>query len=96
MFTCQLCQQETCYVYKYCDTCQNVKRIMNCYGAKEVLAILNRVCLRNTQQQDYKITKELKESFKKSLDKIKDKDVDKTDASYETPITRNKKKTASM
>ena len=89
MFTCQLCQQETCYIYKYCDTCQNVKRIMNCYGAKEVLAILNRVCLRNTQQQDYKITKELK-------DKTKDKDVDKTDASYETPITRNKKKTNSI
>ena len=62
MFNCQLCQEETCYVYKYCDNCQNVKRIMNCYGSKEVLAILNRVCLRNGAQQDYKIKKELKDT----------------------------------
>jgi len=76
MFNCQLCQEETCYVYKYCDNCQNVKRIMNCYGSKEVLAILNRVCLRNGEQQDFKIKRELgREKMKKKiLDTIKEEE----------------------
>ena len=49
---------------------------MNCYGSKEVLAILNRVCLRNGEQQDFKIKRELgREKMKKKiLDTIKEEE----------------------
>ena len=54
-FTCVLCNEETCYLSNFCDDCQVIKRITNCYGKVEVKEILEEVCLRNKKQQKYKI-----------------------------------------
>ena len=50
-FTCVLCNEETCYLSNFCDDCQVIKRITNCYGKVEVKEILKEVCLRNKKQQ---------------------------------------------
>lgn len=91
VFNCGLCEVETCYLSRYCDKCQAIKRIINVYGHNEVLEILDNVCLRNPQQRQYKINDELKKEIinKKKLNPIKEED---TDESYEKPHTRNKKK----
>ena len=64
MFQCVLCLKETCYIHSFCENCEFIKRVCNTYGAVEVKEILERVCLRNKQQMNYKITKELKEEIK--------------------------------
>lgn len=92
MFSCNLCEKETCYLYRYCDKCQAVKRIMNVYGSDEVLAILNRVCLRNCEQVGYKISAELKEEIKAK--KVLKKHIDTGDESYIKPKTRQSKASA--
>lgn len=77
MFYCVLCEKETCYVSKFCDNCRVIKNIMNVYGYKEVKNILEKVCIRNEKQRQFKI----------DVEKI-DED-DKSDKSY---ITRSKNK----
>jgi len=63
MWSCVLCESETCYVSRFCDNCQTIKRILNVYGANEVKNILERVCIRNTEQRNYKISAELKKEI---------------------------------
>ena len=40
-----------------------MKRICNIYGAVECKNILERVCIRNTEQRNYKISNELKKEI---------------------------------
>jgi len=86
MFSCYLCEKETCYTTFFCDTCREVKRIMNIYGNEECVNILRRVCIRDPQQREYKITDELKEEIKS-----RHKNVKGLDGEYTPPITRGKK-----
>tara|TARA_Y100001963_G_C6660476_1_gene390197 strand:+ start:616 stop:813 length:198 start_codon:yes stop_codon:yes gene_type:complete len=60
-----LCQKETCYIKNFCDNCEFIKRVCNTYGAVEVKEILERVCLRNKTQMNYKISNELKMEIEK-------------------------------
>ena len=82
MFSCLLCENETCYVSKWCDSCREIKNIMNVYGAKNVNNIVKRVCVRNQDQVNNKIklekdkqdkeekeAKELEEKLKKQINK---------------------------
>lgn len=62
VFHCSLCQKETCYISTFCENCEFIKRICNTYGAVEVKNILERVCLRNSEQRGFKIAKELKKT----------------------------------
>lgn len=95
MFYCAFCEKETCYTQKFCDkTCRKIKNICNVYGFEEVLEVLNKVCLRNEKQRQYKIDAKLKEDIE---DYKKDKKHDTTpavgDESYmEKPNTRSKTK----
>jgi len=83
MFYCVLCEKETCYVSKFCDDCRIIKNIMNVYGYKEVKDILEKVCIRNEKQRQYKI-----DNVEKVIeDKVDDEN--QTDKSY---ITRSKHK----
>ena len=50
MFSCVLCQKETCLIYNFCENCEFIKRVCNTYGSVEVKEILERVCLRNKAQ----------------------------------------------
>ncbi len=63
MFSCGWCEKETVYVSRFCEDCQTMKRICNIYGAKESKDILERVCIRNTEQRNYKISAELKKEI---------------------------------
>lgn len=63
VFSCVLCLKETCYVHNFCETCEFIKRVCNIYGADEVKNILDRVCIRNTEQRNYKIAAELKKEI---------------------------------
>ena len=56
MFYCKLCEKETVYVSSFCEnTCRPIKNIMNVYGPKEVLDILQKVCIRDETKRQYKI-----------------------------------------
>ena len=92
MFYCAFCEKETCYTQKFCDkTCRKIKNICNVYGFDEVLDVLNKVCLRNEKQRQYKIDAKLKEDIE---DYKKDKKPDNVgDESYmEKPNMRSKVK----
>jgi len=55
MFTCYLCEKESCYVSYFCDDCREIKNIMNVYGRKEVLDIVKTCTMRNKTQIKNKI-----------------------------------------
>jgi hypothetical protein len=59
VFSCSLCQTETCYVSSMCDECSKIRRIIGLYGRTEVLDILTRVCIRDNEKREYKIRSEL-------------------------------------
>tara|TARA_R110000823_G_scaffold165590_1_gene297769 strand:+ start:3715 stop:3975 length:261 start_codon:yes stop_codon:yes gene_type:complete len=61
VFSCYLCEKESVYTSWFCDDCRKVKHIMNCYGKEGVLSILNKTCLRDNKQIEYKIDKIKKE-----------------------------------
>ncbi len=93
MFSCYLCEKESCYTTFFCESCREVKRIMNIYGSEECVAILRRVCIRNTDQREYKITTELKEKPTEVEIKGRHKNVKGLDGEYEPPTTRKKAST---
>tara|TARA_R110000765_G_scaffold257193_1_gene357480 strand:- start:181 stop:405 length:225 start_codon:yes stop_codon:yes gene_type:complete len=70
MISCKLCNKETVFIYNFCTTCEYIKRVVNIYGAEEVKGILERVCIRNTEQRNYKISSELKKDIEKKHKKI--------------------------
>ena len=59
VFKCLLCEQEYSLISNFCPNCRVIKNIGNCYGYEEIKDILQRVCLRDGKQQDYKIKKEI-------------------------------------
>ena len=61
VFQCYLCEKESVYMSWFCDDCRKIKNIMNVYGKDSVLDILNKTCLRDLQQREYKIDKIKKE-----------------------------------
>jgi len=63
VFSCVLCQKETCFVSNFCETCEFIKRVCNIYGVDEVKQILERVCIRNKEQRNFKISAELKKDI---------------------------------
>ena len=81
MFACGWCEKESVIVARFCENCQVMKRICNIYGAKDCKEILERVCIRNTEQRNYKITAELK----KDIENVKN-----TDESYIKPKKHTK------
>lgn len=72
-FTCLLCEKESCYVSRWCNKCQRLKRTIALYG-DDVYEAVDKVFVRDKAQQNYKIAGELKkeiEQKKKTLDKSK-------------------------
>ena len=63
MFSCIWCEKESVIVSRFCENCQTMKRICNIYGAIECKDILERVCIRNTEQRNFKISAELKKDI---------------------------------
>ena len=59
MFKCCLCEAEYILTSNFCNNCRVIKNIGNCYGYIEIKEILEKVCLRDGKQQNYKIKKEI-------------------------------------
>ena len=62
MFTCSLCEKETCYVSKFCDKCRRIKHYLNLYEDR-VYEVLDNVLSRTLDKQDNKIQAEIKEEI---------------------------------
>tara|TARA_R100000541_G_C1878830_1_gene82014 strand:- start:570 stop:821 length:252 start_codon:yes stop_codon:yes gene_type:complete len=65
-FLCYLCSEETCYTTYFCNDCNYIKRILQCYGREEIKDIVTKVCIRNKQQRENKV-----DILKKKLDNHK-------------------------
>lgn len=59
-FLCYLCEKERVYTSYHCEDCRKIKNIMNVYGRKDVLSILETTCLRNQKQIGYKVNNIIK------------------------------------
>jgi len=46
----------------FCSDCRKIKNIGNIYGFKEIKLVLEKVCIRNEKQRQFKIDSKLKES----------------------------------
>lgn len=64
MFSCTLCNKETCYISNHCDKCRQIKHLINLYGDR-VYDVLNNVLVRNEQAQEKKEQIELNSEKKK-------------------------------
>ncbi len=89
MFNCKFCENETVYTANFCDSCRKIKNIANVYGFKEVLEVLEKVCIRNEKQRQYKINAELKEEIEEKAGYFK-KQQELGDETYTKPKTRSK------
>ena len=62
VFNCGICSERLWDMSVYCVDCSVIRRIILTYGRSDTRQILERVCLRNKKQQDYKINDIIKES----------------------------------
>ena len=86
-FNCYLCEKESVYLTWFCGDCRKIKNIMNVYGKKELLQILETTCLRNKNQIGYKIDNLVKKVVFKET--IKESDLPKIETKM---VLRNTKK----
>lgn len=67
MFSCTLCEKETCYVSKFCTNCRKIKHLLNLYG-DDVYSTLDKVLVRSKDQQNYKIENSIKPKIERNLE----------------------------
>ena len=61
MLRCYLCEKESVLTTYFCDDCRKIKNIMNVYSKRDVLSILEQVCLRNKKQAVAKVEDQQKQ-----------------------------------
>jgi len=69
-FNCYLCEKERVWTTYFCDDCRKIKNIMNVYGSKDVLSIIETTCLRNQEQIGYKVNNLIKKKKVVDVDSI--------------------------
>ena len=84
MFTCSLCERETCYIAKFCDKCRRIKHYLNLYGDRpyEILDnVLSRDIEKQSNKEKFEIKKEIeKKEYNLRTKKLKAKtDIDQVD-----------------
>lgn len=64
MTICYFCEnvQVESWFGSFCSDCRKIKNIGNIYGFKEIKLVLEKVCIRNEKQRQFKIDTKLKES----------------------------------
>lgn len=77
MFKCILCNEEFVLTSYFCDDCNYIKRILQCYGRNEIKDIITKTCIRNKKQMGNKV-----EIIKEKLDKEEKKEIVNDDTSY--------------
>lgn len=63
MFTCTLCEHETCYWSNHCPSCKKIKHYMSCFSRERVVEVLDNVLTRSTEKQDNKIELEIRKEI---------------------------------
>ena len=82
MWTCRLCEMETCWTTHVCPDCRKIKNLMNIYGKTQVISVLDNVLVRNTagiinKEEDIKrkglvkIVEDKKETIEETTDEDK-------------------------
>ena len=64
MLWCKLCKSEYVFTTYLCENCSRIKHIMNIYGNKRVLEVIESVLIRNTDQQNHKVKTEVSKIVK--------------------------------
>ena len=62
VFSCSLCEKETCYISKFCDKCRRIKHHINLSGDR-VYEILDNVLSRTIDKQNNKEKVEIKKEI---------------------------------
>jgi len=64
MGRCYFCEDATAenWFGYFCEDCRKIKNIGNIYGFKEIKDVLEKVCIRNEKQRQFKIDTKLKDS----------------------------------
>jgi hypothetical protein len=62
VFSCALCEKETCYISKFCDKCRRIKHHINLSGDR-VYEILDNVLSRTIDKQNNKEKVEIKKEI---------------------------------
>ena len=64
MGRCYFCEDATAETWMgyFCTDCRKIKNIGNIYGFKEIKDVLEKVCIRNEKQRQFKIDTKLKDS----------------------------------
>ena len=64
MGRCYFCEDATAenWFGYFCEDCRKIKNIGNIYGFKEIKDVLEKVCIRNEKQRQFKIDSKLKDS----------------------------------
>lgn len=83
-FQCYLCNEETVITSYFCDDCNYIKRILQCYGREQIKEIITKVCIRNKKQMDNKIDI-IKGKLEKEEKKEESKKVSFGDETYINP-----------
>ena len=69
-FNCYLCEKNRVWTTYFCDDCRKIKNIMNVYGSKDVLSIIETTCLRNQEQIGYKVNNIIKKKKVVEVDSV--------------------------
>jgi len=69
-FNCYLCEKQRVWTTYFCDDCRKIKNIMNVYGSKDVLSIIETTCLRNQEQIGYKVNNLIKKKKVVEVDSV--------------------------
>lgn len=73
MFSCTMCELETCYWNHLCPTCRKCKHYMSCFGRDRVVEVLDNVLSRTVDKQDNKIELEIRKEIVSKENAIKKK-----------------------
>ncbi len=69
IFSCQLCEKETCYLSRYCEKCRKIKHYLSLYNDR-VYEVLDNVLSREVDKQNNKIKVELKKEIETKKEMI--------------------------
>jgi len=73
MFSCTLCEQETCYWSNLCPSCRRIKHYISCFSRDRVVDVLDQVLARSEEKQDLKIELEIRKEIAKKESDLKQK-----------------------
>lgn len=84
IFSCQLCEKETCYLSRYCEKCRKIKHYLSLYSDR-VYEVLDNVLSREVDKQNNKIKVELKKEIETKKEMIDSTELYNNDETKQVP-----------